>query len=82
MIDCAGRDRQHRQCREHCEDRYKQEYGPLRDCPSNATSSHRYCDITGMVERGVAAHASGQLALPINAECDRRDGRAEDITND
>ena len=73
VVDGAGRDRQHRQSREHGKDRDQQEHRALRQSPADGACRRGDRNIAAMVECGVAAHAGGQRGAGIKAQGQCRD---------
>ena len=81
VVDGGGGDGEHRQTREHGEDRHEKEHGALRERIADRAGGHRDGDIARMVEGRVPPHAPGQLLSRVEAQGQRRDRRAEHVAD-
>ena len=82
VVDRLGRNGQHRDRRQHGEDRHEKEDGTLREGIADRARHHGDGDIAGMVEGRVPPHAPRQLLARVEAQGQGRDRGAEDIADD
>jgi hypothetical protein len=81
MVDGLRRNGQDGERGKHGKERHEEEDRALRQDPSDEAGERRDGDVAGVVEGGIAPHASRQL-LPCNeAEREGSNCRAEDVTD-